>query len=141
MGIVRILLSLLLLALSVIGADSFIIAKVPASKKYIDKLVRYRAVIGFAGIVVSVACLLQWFAIAHFAGLASGPVLFALVAILLTLVLGFVFGLSYIRDSLKDPNAPFLLKAEGFRIKLLPFQQQLSLAGLVVGIISLFLMF
>jgi hypothetical protein len=132
-----VILSLFLIALGVTGAEALLASKAPAVKGFIARLNAYRKGMGFIGIVLGLASLIEWLDKSRYLGLFSFAGLLVLASGGLMLGLGLIFGFDFIRENLKDPNVPVVIKIDAFRASIMPFQQAMGLAAIAVGAICL----
>ncbi len=131
------LFTVALILLGLIGARGAVAEKLPASQKYIDPLKSNQQIIGIIGFVLGIIALFRWVEALAYLKLYPINALFGLALILIELALSFIFGLDAIRPTLKGQGAQFMLKAETFRSKLLPYQKILSIIAIVCGALRL----
>lgn len=128
-----ILLSILIVLLGLVGAESLVTEKVPASRNFIAKLREYKDVLGFSALVLGIISLIEWISLLQMFSFAPGHVLLALMTTLISCCLGLLFGLEFIRRNL--PQGNFVIRLELLRVRLLPQERALSLVAIVVGVI------
>ncbi len=130
MGLIN---GLWLAVLGVLGASSIIIAKKPDAKEVIAKLAPYQGWIGVVsafwgawGVIQSVLHIGVW--------LKYAPIYWAafLAASVVMLGLGFILGVGTMKTFIKDPKANE--KMDHTLQKLLPYQGNLGLLGIGIGI-------
>jgi hypothetical protein len=130
MGLIN---GLWLAVLGVLGASSIIIAKKPDAKEVIAKLAPYQGWIGVVsafwgawGVIQSVLHIGVW--------LRYAPIYWAafLAASVVMLGLGFILGVGTMKTFIKDPRANE--KMDQTLQKLLPYQGNLGLLGIGIGI-------
>ena len=133
-----ILLSILLIVLGLLGAETMIAEKAPpACRNYLAKLRPYQESLGLGGLILGLLSLIEWITWLPHIGHAPSHMLLWLMVALLTLSLGLIFGLEPIRRNLKNPGVALFATADGLRTKLLPSQQIIGLAAIAVGVLYL----
>ena len=129
-----ILYSLLIIALGVIALEKILTEKFPASSPYIAKLCRYKDGIGLTGLVVGLLSFIVWLIVLHYFTAPPLRILIGMVSIIILIMLGLVYGINSIRSNVSKPEAKFMVNLEKVRAQILPYQEKLGVAAIVVGI-------
>ena len=139
MALVGLILSILLMALGLLGAQALINEKAPQNvKDFVARVYQFRESLGIVGIVLGLLLfVLRVLSLGSAGHMHAISMLLWLIAPLVAFALGLIFGLDFLRKHLKDPNLPMLAKADQWRAKILPFQKILGIAGLALGIVCL----
>ncbi len=125
----------LMIALGLLGAEVWIVAKVPASRGIIERLHPYREKIGMLSIALGLTGTVWWVAVFHYLGWVPMYVLLVVAKIVLLLGLGMIFSFERLRSYLKNPAAPALMCLETLRAKITRAQPVMGGAALVLGIL------
>lgn len=128
--------SVTLVLLGLLGAENFVVSKLPAMRTFMDSLKKYQEIVGFAGIVFGVIYGAQW--IDDIGTIRTNPAHFfiLLFSVIMSFGLGLVFGLEVIRRNLKDTSSPIFLKLDAFRQLSVRFQNGFGISSIVLGVLN-----
>lgn len=130
-------LGFLLIVGGLLGAGGLIIAKKPAAKTALNKVVPYQAGIGVGLLVLGLFVLVRWFG--QMLDFFKAAPLFGVAlygSCFIAMALGFFFGMPLIAKWIPG-NSPAEKRAEKMAKKLSPFQTILGIAGIVCGVLLL----
>lgn len=133
-----IVFSVILISLGLLGAESLIALKIPVTKKLLDLLRKYQEILGFLGLVFGGIYFVMWLDMIGLLRIAPGHFFITLASVISMIGLGLIFGLEVVRRNLKDTSSSFFQKLESFRQFSLRFQKPFGVAGVVLGLLTLF---
>ena len=128
-----------LLTIGILGAYNYILSRFPEAQGGLDKLSIYSGWIGLVaagwGALLGVIFIIQF-------GYWLVMAVISLATIIVLLALGLIMGLGKGRDLAKEGEAQERLdKLEKWRYRLAPYQGQLGLAALILGVVSFVMIF
>lgn len=133
------LVIILLIVLGIIATGPMLKSKIPALGALVDGLTPYAGYVGIAGIVVAIIDLLP--VVRSLAAIGNAPlwVVMGVVAWIALAGLSIIFGYGLLSEKLLSGNPDARAKGAEIQAKLLPFQTNLGIAALVIGLFFLLL--
>lgn len=132
---------IILIILGIAAAPSIVLSKKPNAKDMLDKLVPYQ---GWLGVIVCVIGI--WSAIGGILGikyLSIAPFywLAGMAVSLIEVLLGFIMGFGLINKYVLSRNSASEEKGRQLLENLLPMQEKLGIAAIIIGIVALIIFF
>lgn len=133
-----IVFSLLLMLLGAMGAQDLVMEKVPASKKFFDKVNPLSEILGFVGLLVGFIWVLRALSLLYYIGSMAFVLLTVWISAALLMALGLIFGIEPLKKVCgENPSPPFVEKLAGWRLQMLPYKRHLGLGALALGFINI----
>ena len=130
-----IIFGVVLFLLGLLGAETLVTSKLPASRKFMDALSKSQEVLGILGIVLGIIQMVRVLDMLPVLRYAPGQFLILAGSVFVMIGLGLIFGLEVVRRNLKDTNSMIFQKLEKFRLFSLRSQKNFGIAGIVLGLI------
>lgn len=132
---------IILIILGIAAAPSIVLSKKPNAKDMLDKLVPYQ---GWLGVIVCVIGI--WSAIGGILGIQYLHIapfywLAGMAVSLVEVLLGFIMGFGLINKYVLSRNSASEEKGRQLLENLLPMQEKLGIAAIIIGIVALIITF
>ncbi len=127
--------SLLLIVLGALVAQDFLFEKVPASKKFIEKLNPHKEYIGAAGLVFGLVWLLDAIGWLRYVNLFPLHILEIWISAGLLMTIGMMLSIDLLKKIMNNPVPSLLTKASQWRDDLAPYKKHLGIAAMALGLI------
>lgn len=139
--LIGLILSLFMIVLGALAAYPSIVKAQPNAKEIIDKITPYQGIIGVIGCVLGLIAIVRL--LLNIGGLSVSPVfwLIGLFAALVEFALGLLLGYALIHMHALSKNAHAARHGDELRAKLTTYQVPLGYIAIVLGVISLVLLF
>lgn len=135
------ILSLFMIVLGALAAYPSIVKAQPNAKEIIDKITPYQGIIGVIGCILGLIGIVRF--LLNIGALTVSPVfwLIGFVAALVEFALGLLLGYTLIHTHALSKNAHAARQGDELRAKLTAYQVPLGYLAIVLGVISLVLLF
>lgn len=135
---IGIILPITCIIIGLLGAATYLIAKIPSLKDFIEKISPYQAGIGATGLVIGVFKLVDFFGSSVKMGFITS--LFFLISCIACIILGLVLGFPTLQKLfINDMSEEHRNKAERLRDTLAPYQILSGVLALGLGLYLLIL--